>query len=327
MRFIIILLLALLISCNSPVNKFPKNKNVLDMKTNSDAKVTGIGGIFFMVKNPETSREFYKKVLNLATNEYGSIFETLDNNKKIAYLQWSPFSNKTTYFLPSEKKFMINYRVNNLEKMVERFKVNGVTILDSIESYEYGKFLHILDPENNKIELWEPIDVVFTNLYSGKTTINTTVNGIYFKAKNPEKLNNWYKDNLGFVINDGVANFPYYENNDTNNIKYLRWQTMQDNSELFSSSKNDIINKLPRGRAIGVLNGVCSANIFVSDPKGRGIKPHLIKYEVDSIDNTIQMLNNEKNKIVSSNDLKSETPSFIFTDINDYDVLVTGKRK
>ena len=65
---------------------------------------------------------------------------------------------------------MINYRVENMEELVEELKQNGVTILDSIERYEYGKFVHILDPENNKIELWEPVDSVFTKLDDGKTT-------------------------------------------------------------------------------------------------------------------------------------------------------------
>ena len=65
---------------------------------------------------------------------------------------------------------MINYRVENIEELVKELRKNGVKILDGIESYEYGKFAHILDPENNKIELWEPIDNVFTKLYKGKTT-------------------------------------------------------------------------------------------------------------------------------------------------------------
>ena len=64
---------------------------------------------------------------------------------------------------------MINYRVENLEEIVEQMRIDGVTILDEIETYEYGKFVHLLDPENNKIELWEPVDKVFTDLYDGTT--------------------------------------------------------------------------------------------------------------------------------------------------------------
>ena len=76
----------------------------------------------------------------------------------------------TTYFKPSEKEFMINYRVDDIETLVKELKAEGVTVLDEIESFEYGKFVHILDPENNKIELWEPVDASFTRLYEGKTT-------------------------------------------------------------------------------------------------------------------------------------------------------------
>ena len=135
-------------------------------------KVTGVGGIFFKSKDPEKMKEWYNKNLGLVTNEYGSLFEfrQSDEPDKKGYLQWTPFSDKTEYFEPSEKEFMINYRVENLEELVQELKKNGVIIVDDIESYEYGKFVHILDPENNKIELWEPVDSVFTKLYEGKTT-------------------------------------------------------------------------------------------------------------------------------------------------------------
>lgn len=135
-------------------------------------KVTGIGGIFFKAEDPAKMKDWYDKNLGLVTNEYGSLFEFRDSDKPETkgYLQWSPFDTQTKYFEPSQKEFMINYRVENLEGMVEDFKKNGVTVLDEIETYEYGKFVHIMDPEGNKIELWEPIDSVFTKMYDGKTT-------------------------------------------------------------------------------------------------------------------------------------------------------------
>lgn len=135
-------------------------------------KVTGIGGIFFKTKDPEKMKDWYNKNLGLVTNEYGSVFEfrKSDVPDKKAYSVWSPFKEDTDYFQPSEKEFMINYRVENIEKLVEDLREAGVTICDEIESYEYGKFVHILDPENNKIELWEPVDSVFEGMYEGKTT-------------------------------------------------------------------------------------------------------------------------------------------------------------
>ncbi|NML21387.1 VOC family protein [Pseudoflavitalea sp. G-6-1-2] len=121
-------------------------------------RVTGIGGIFFKCQDPEKTKEWYQTHLGLETDPYGTRFEWREavDSTKTGYTIWSPFSDKTKYFEPSTKDFMINYRVDNLEALVAELKKEGVTILDEIESYDYGKFVHILDPEGNKIELWEP---------------------------------------------------------------------------------------------------------------------------------------------------------------------------
>lgn len=137
-----------------------KNQVISTSKITTMKKVTGIGGVFFKAKDPKKLTEWYKENLGLETNDYGATFhwhEGFDSTKK-AQTQWSPFSETTKYFQPSEKEFMINYRVENLEALAEELKKNGVTIVDTIESYDYGKFLHILDSEGNKIELWEPKD-------------------------------------------------------------------------------------------------------------------------------------------------------------------------
>lgn len=121
-------------------------------------KVTGIGGIFFKCKDPSQLREWYQTHLGIESNEYGASFEWRenDNPQKTGMTQWSPFPQSTQYFAPSEKEFMINYRVENLEELVAELKSKGVTLLDEIAVYDYGKFVHILDAEGNKIELWEP---------------------------------------------------------------------------------------------------------------------------------------------------------------------------
>lgn len=123
-------------------------------------KVTGIGGIFFKCKDPAKVKDWYKTHLGLNVNEYGATFEWRENDDstKTGQTQWSPFTENTTYFEPSSKDFMINYRVENIEELVEELKKEGVTIVDNIESYDYGKFVHIMDIEGNKIELWEPND-------------------------------------------------------------------------------------------------------------------------------------------------------------------------
>ena len=121
-------------------------------------KVTGIGGIFFKCKDPKAINEWYKLHLGFDTTPYGTTFEWRDaeDSTQKGLTQWNPFPADTKYFAPSEKDFMINYRVENLEALVEELKRDGVTVLDAIATSEYGKFVHILDPEGNAIELFEP---------------------------------------------------------------------------------------------------------------------------------------------------------------------------
>lgn len=121
-------------------------------------KVTGIGGVFFKCKDPKAVNEWYRIHLGFDTTPYGTSFEWREENDptKKGLTQWNPFPDTTKYFDPSSKDFMINYRVENLEVLVTELKAAGVTIVDTIDDTEYGKFMHILDPEGNKIQLWEP---------------------------------------------------------------------------------------------------------------------------------------------------------------------------
>ena len=130
-------------------------------KTIKMGRVTGLGGIFFKCKNPKKMTEWYKTNLGLNTNPYGGAtfrwYEGADSTKK-GQTEWQPFPETTKYFAPSTQDFMIDYRVENLDALVEEFKKNGVTIVDTIETVSFGKFLHILDGEGNKVQLWEAKD-------------------------------------------------------------------------------------------------------------------------------------------------------------------------
>jgi len=125
-------------------------------------KVTGLGGVFFKCENPQNMNEWYAKNLGLETSEYGATFEwrQVDDPSKKGSTAWCTFPKDTKYFNPSEKPFMINYRVENIAALVDELKKENVTILDEIAEYEYGKFVHLLDPEGNIIELWEPKEEV-----------------------------------------------------------------------------------------------------------------------------------------------------------------------
>ncbi|WP_264550975.1 VOC family protein [Flavobacterium sp. N2038] len=132
-----------------------------DQNKSSDKtpKVTGVGGIFFFSDNPKETREWYAKNLGFEVNDWGSTFESRNINdpESKEILQWSPFKKDDAYFSPSKKEFMVNYRVQNIEGLISKLKENGVTVLDEIVTYDYGKFVHILDADGNKIELWEPV--------------------------------------------------------------------------------------------------------------------------------------------------------------------------
>jgi predicted enzyme related to lactoylglutathione lyase len=121
-------------------------------------KVTGIGGIFFKCKDPDAVKEWYNKHLGLDAGPYGASFEwrQLDAPDKKGLTQWNVNTEAAKMYEPSTKDFMINYRVDDLEALVAQLKSEGVTIVDSIEDTDYGKFVHILDVEGVKVQLWEP---------------------------------------------------------------------------------------------------------------------------------------------------------------------------
>jgi hypothetical protein len=134
-------------SCNSTTKKANNMEEQKNHTTNTPStndttpKVTGIGGIFFFSDNPKETKEWYTKNLGLEINDWGSSsFESRNINKpdEVNTLQWTPFKKGDDYFSPSKKDFMINYRVQNIEGLVTKLKGNGVTILDSIATYDYG---------------------------------------------------------------------------------------------------------------------------------------------------------------------------------------------
>ena len=137
-------------------------------------KVTGIGGIFFKCRDAKSMNAWYQQHLGfkaLSDEEQSMMFEwrdTEDPSQK-GYTVWGPFKETTTYFEPSGKDYMINLRVENLVDLLRQLKEEGVEVVGEMEEYEYGKFGWIMDPEGNKLELWEPVDESFTKIYAGKT--------------------------------------------------------------------------------------------------------------------------------------------------------------
>lgn len=124
-------------------------------------KVIGIGGIFFKFKDPNAIKLWYQDTLGMMINDYGVLFEFNSGESRKGYLQLGTFEQNTDYFGADKQQSMINFRVDNLESLQQTLIEQKVVIVDELESYSYGKFLHIEDPEGNRIELWEPVDSEF----------------------------------------------------------------------------------------------------------------------------------------------------------------------
>lgn len=123
-----------------------------------EKRVTGIGGIFFKCDDPKKVKEWYSKHLGIPATEYGAIFmwQGKDEKDKEGMTVWNTFTQSAKKFEPSQKQFMFNYRIENLEELLKALKTEGVEQIGEMESYDYGKFAWIMDCEGNKIELWEP---------------------------------------------------------------------------------------------------------------------------------------------------------------------------
>lgn len=136
-------------------------------------RVTGIGGIFFKTQDPAALKAWYERHLGINLDStYGTSFEwrqAQDPGQK-GFTAWSPFPADTDYFEPSRKDFMVNYRVADLEALLEVLREEGVEVVGEVQTFDYGKFAHILDLEGNKVELWEPFDEAYGKMVEGKTT-------------------------------------------------------------------------------------------------------------------------------------------------------------
>ena len=122
--------------------------------------VLGIGGIFFKADDPEKLGAWYREHLGLDVEEYGGVTFREGSSEttpaRQAYTVWSPFPADTDYFAPSKKSFMINFRVTDLDALLAKLRAEGVAVDERTEKSEFGYFGWAMDPEGNRIELWEP---------------------------------------------------------------------------------------------------------------------------------------------------------------------------
>ncbi len=122
-------------------------------------RVTGIGGIFFKSKDPKALGAWYKKHLGIPVQTWGGAafrWDGPDNPQGTGTTAWSLFPADTNHFAPSAASFMVNYRVEDLTALLSTLRAEGVQVEDKVDESEYGKFGWVIDPEGNKIELWQP---------------------------------------------------------------------------------------------------------------------------------------------------------------------------
>ena len=121
-------------------------------------RVTGIGGIFFKSKNPKALAQWYRDHLGMDVEKWGGVAfrwaEDPSGGKGTTV--WGPFKDTTRYFEPSSAPFMINFRVADLPGLLAALRAEGCQVLDKVQESEDGKFGYVIDPEGNKLELWEP---------------------------------------------------------------------------------------------------------------------------------------------------------------------------
>ena len=122
-------------------------------------RVTGIGGIFFNAKDPVALRAWYKAHLGIDVQDWGgAAFAWADHagNPTKGTTLWSVGTAEGSPFAPSTSSFMVNYRVDDLAALLEALRSEGCNVLDKTDDSEYGKFGWVMDPDGNKVELWEP---------------------------------------------------------------------------------------------------------------------------------------------------------------------------
>jgi predicted enzyme related to lactoylglutathione lyase len=122
-------------------------------------RVTGIGGVFFKAQDPAALQAWYKKHLGIDVQAWGGTAFTwtdADGKPTAGTTAWSIFAAGSDYFAPSKSNFMVNYRVDDLAALLQALREEGCSVLDKTDDSEYGKFGWVLDPEGNKVELWQP---------------------------------------------------------------------------------------------------------------------------------------------------------------------------
>jgi len=200
-------------------------------------KVTGLGGIFFKAKDPAMLKKWYLQHLGV-----GDVFlwkET--DSQQHAYTVFNIFSENAPLFSGTHQSFILNYRVKGLAKMMGKLRKGGLTV-EEMKDTDDGTFGSCIDPEGNKVILWEPLNQ-WPHVSHPSTDWVTGIGGIFFKSKNPDELKSWYQKELGMESKDG--HFLFYRDDVTGAHSIepacLEWSLVKSDSDYFAPGNQEFM--------------------------------------------------------------------------------------
>ena len=224
-------------------------------------KVTGLGGVFFKWREPKASAGWYREHLGIIPT-YGNgstmVWRDARESERLGFTAWSPFASDTDYFNPGKSPFMVNFRVDNVRLLLAELKAAGVRVDEKVDSYEYGKFGWIMDPEDNRVELWEPCKDLATNnqfdaLPEGGQERTLGIADFSFKARDPEALQHWYSQHLGLSANArGDLAFSWRRLDEPERVETTLFRPLAHDHEIFDGAENPYVVSY-RVRDCGVI--------------------------------------------------------------------------
>lgn len=205
-------------------------------------RVTGLGGVFFKSRDVKKLKEWYRDHLNFPVTDYGASFVWGDLNpdkKGPGRTEWSPFKHDTDYFGPGTFSYMFNYRVDDIDALLQQLRTEGVSVPDKTEDTDYGRFTWIQDPEGRKIELWQPVDEGFGDAPAPWTGRVTGIGGVFFKTNDTAATKQWYEKHLG--VSEMSFQWKDLANPSTKSPGMTVWSVFKKESDYFAPSDKDFM--------------------------------------------------------------------------------------
>ena len=228
-------------------------------------RVTGIGGLFFRCADPDALREWYAAELGLEADPGGGIwFEWTDLAGRPARTAIGPFPESTEYFVPGTQPFMVNYRVDDIDALLARLGEMDEQVIDPVLETDDGRFAWVIDPDGQKVELWEPSGS--GDVAAARAGEATGIGGVFFKSADPAALEDWYRTRLGIEPDDaGYVVFSWRKADGAN--AYLSWAVFDAGTDYFDPSDFPLMINLRVRDLDAVRDRLETAGTVLVDPE------------------------------------------------------------